>query len=50
MRQLKSVASKAVMGAMPFAPFWMASQTVSVPIPTEVSKPDTGDYDSALQA
>jgi hypothetical protein len=39
MRQLKQVASKALMGAIPFSPFLMASQTASVPIPTEVSNP-----------
>ena len=39
MRQLKPVASKAVIGPMPFWPLLMASQTGSVPIPTEVSNP-----------
>src|ERR1019366_9008314 len=39
MRQLNSVASNDVMVSIPFAPFLMASQTVSVPMPTEVTRP-----------
>src|SRR5580658_7392437 len=39
MRQLKSVASNAVIGPMPLIPLLIASQTVLVPIPTEVTSP-----------
>src|SRR5262249_26253865 len=39
MRQLNCDASKEVMGPMPLVPFLIASQTVSVPIPTEVNMP-----------